>query len=269
MRRRRSVLGLAAALALLAACSAQARAPAAGPANESADEFGRPPAVALHLIRDLRLSVLAEREMRKDRVLKYLNLSVKVRNGVAEVSGKVGSEEIARHALGKVESVKGISEARPRFQWMDGSALVFGAPPPADQRTIFQAAKPPARLAPGAMTGSETLKSQAEAPHDLPAVDVSPVPKSESPRDDPPSVVVGLPQRVAAPPAAAAPATSLAERVAEVRQSEGRFRGIPVDVKEDGTLIVRRSGVSSRDATALSQALRRIPGVSEVLLSSD
>jgi hypothetical protein len=264
MRRRRSILALAVALALLAACSAQARGPAGGSPGSADDEFGRPPAAGLQMIRDLRLSVLAQREMKNDRVLKYLNLSVKVRNGVAEVSGKVQSEEIARYALGKVETVKGIVEARPRFQWMDGTMLVFGAPPPSDHATIFQAAKPPARLAPGATTGSETLKAHSEPPRELPAVDVSPVPTSDPPpRDDPPAVVVGTPHRVAAP------ATSLADRVAEVRQSQTRFKLIPVDVKDDGTLIVHRAGVSSLDATALSQALRRIPGVSEVLLSSD
>jgi hypothetical protein len=77
--------------------------------------------------------------------------------------------------------------------------------------------------------------------------------------------------KVAKPPSDPPPVNTrlaLPEEVARIRQSEARFRAITVDI-QDGNLVVHRRGVESRDATALAQILRRIPGVGEVLITND
>jgi hypothetical protein len=64
------------------------------------------------------------------------------------------------------------------------------------------------------------------------------------------------------------PAASLAELVNEARQSEARFREIAVEVRGQAVL-VRRGGAPGRDVMDLVQVLRRIRGVSDVILTSD
>src|SRR5947209_4184529 len=76
----------------------------------------RPPAAALGLIRDLRLTVVARREFQHDRVLGPLNLGVQVRNGVATVWGPVPSVEVARQAVARLEAINGIFEVRSELQ---------------------------------------------------------------------------------------------------------------------------------------------------------
>ena len=56
--------------------------------------------------------------------------------------------------------------------------------------------------------------------------------------------------------------------VERVRSSNSRFQSIPVEVR--GTMvIVGRSGADGEDVTALAQALRRVRGVTEVVVASD
>jgi hyperosmotically inducible protein len=267
---RRSLLGLSGAVLLTAL---------AGPV-EADESPPRPPASALGLIRDLRLTTLAKRALHADRVLAPLNLSVKVQNGVAELSGTVPSDEVGRQAVAKVETVKGISEVRANFRYQGPAAT--GATAPArksEERTVTEVAKPvpppevePPRNRPGGpaiVTGGEGRKARPEKPKPLPLMESTPLPRPN--REE--AVVVKPPRNFARLSEAGNAETvvrppTLAERVEQVRRGDARFRAIPVEI-EDDVLIVKRGGVRSEDATALSQLLRRIPGVRSVVLSSD
>jgi hypothetical protein len=270
MRTRRSVLALAAA-----ALSVAAARPAVADEGEA-----RPPAIAIGLIRDLRVKSLAERALAADRVLAPLNLSVKVRHGVAEVSGSIPSDEVGRQALAKVETVKGVEEVRANFRYT-GDARQAMAPPARtrDKRAVVQTAKPIAppgesetpRARPG---GQVPLVSGGEGHKTRPEKPAGPTPKEAGPKEEPRSAVrVGAPRTVTPKVAKRQAAAEekplpLAERVERVRQSQIRFRSIPVEVEGD-LLVVKRGSAPSEDATALSQALRRIPGVSGVLIARD
>jgi hypothetical protein len=268
MRRRQSILVLVAAVSLIAAAS---------PAQ--ADEGdGRPPGFAIGLIRDLHLKNLAERALSSDRVLAPLDLSVKVRNGVAEISGSVPSAEVGRQAVAKLETIQGISDVRPRFRYPNPAPMTTDLPKQGGQ-TVTEAAKPITKLpedidlpktrpgGPAIVTGGEGRKARPEDPAQLPPMESTPLPGSTKPS----GAVLKQPRAVTsvagkADPAARAP--SLAERVDRARKSQDRFRRIAVEVQGD-VILVRRSGARSEDATALAQILRRLPGVSEVVMSSD
>jgi osmotically-inducible protein OsmY len=238
MKHRRPILGLATALALFAipAVSWAANPPPRPPPLDLADpDPYHPPQSALGLIRDMRLRILAQRMLEADRVLAPLKLKVEVHSAVAVISGTIPSEEVGRDAIGKLETIKGIEEVRARFQ---RSASVLK---PADVGMHVEVAKHASANAARNEKGEDTVLS--------------------GPRTSAVKQGATAGAGVGRPP-------SLTEQVAQARKSDGRFAAINVDV-QDGMLVVHRSGVSSADATALAEKLRRIPGVGEVLIASD
>jgi hypothetical protein len=227
-----------------------------------------PPKSALGMIRDMRLRILAQHKLEADRVLAPLKLKVEVHNAVAVVSGTIPSDEVGRHAVGKLETVNGIQEVRPSFR-INASVLK-----PAGQGMHVEVAKPAGDAdslkgrprEPVVVTGTEGRKARPETPADLPSVNPA---RNEKGGD----IVLRAPRTSVVKQGASAGASvarppSLADEIARVRQSEGRFGAIAVDMQE-GMLVVHRSGVSSAVATALAEKLRRIPGVGEVLIASD
>ncbi len=236
MTNRRPILGLALAIGLFAAPAVlwAANPPPRSPPYDLSDpDPYHPPKSALGMLRDLRLRILAQRMLEADRALAPLKLKVEVHNAVAVVSGTIPSEDIGRDAKGKLETIKGIEDVRSRFQ-INASVLK-----PIEAGMHLEVARP-------------AHSARNEKGEDV-------VLRSPQPAAVKQSASAGA--SVARPP-------SLADQVARVRQSEGRFGAIAVDV-QDGMLIVHRSGVSSADATALAEKLRRIPGVGEVLIASD
>jgi hypothetical protein len=267
----RPLMGLALAMALVAAPAVlwAANPPPRSPPYDLADpDPYHPPKSALGMIRDMRLKILAQHALEADRGLAPWKLKVDVHNAVAVVSGTISSDDVGRDAIGKVEAIKGIIEVRSSFQ-RNASVLK-----PAYEGTHGEDARP-ARDAdsvkgrprePVAATLSEGRRTRPETPADLPAVDGS---RNERGGD----IVLRGPRQSPVKHGASAGASgvrspSLAEQVARIRQSEGRFGNISVEV-QDGMLVVHRGGVSSADATALAEKLRRIPGVGEVLIASD
>jgi hypothetical protein len=237
MRHRRPILGLATAIVLFAVPPVlwAANPPPRSPPGLTDPDPYHPPQSALGLIRDMRLRILAQHKLEADRGLAPLKLKVEVHNSVAVVSGTIPSDDVGRDAIGKLETIKGIEEVRARFH-RNASVLK-----PAEVGTHVEVAKPASANAARSEKGDD--------------------------------IVLGGPRTSAVKQGAEAGASaarppSLAELVKRVRQSEGRFQGIVVDIQE-GMLVVHRSGVASADATALAEKLRRIPGVGEVLIASD
>lgn len=206
------------------------------------DEPPRPPASALGKIRDLAATVRARRLLQEDRVLGPLNLGVAVENGVVSLWGPVPSRDVARQAIAKMETIKGITDVRTNFYFKDN-----------------QSASTPERIA---TAKPEFETGKLPVPQSPPADEVpkvfAPRPVAAAARREPPASVVHLPK----------PADSLTGKVSEARQSEARFRAIAVDV-QDTVVLVRRAASPPRDVMDLVQKLRRIPGVSDVILTND
>ncbi len=236
MRRWRSVVAVVAGLLL--SVSAPAGAVESPP---------RPPPSALGLIGDLRLTVLARRALQGDPALARLNLGVRVRDGVATVWGPVPSGAVARRIAATLKSIDGIDEVRSELQVRRPAERPLladiGIPPRMPTRT---AAKPD--------TASGTIRPR---PREAAVVATE---RKPQPRPATPAAIRG-----AAPPT---PAVPLSIAVARVRRSEPRFGAILVELRGD-VVVINRSGADPEDVTALAQALRRVRGVSEVMVASD
>jgi hypothetical protein len=207
----------------------------------------RPPTSALGLIGDLRLTVLARRALQNDPALARLNLGVRVRDGVATVWGPVPSDTVARRTVAKLETINGIEQVRSELQVRR----------PADRPLLADIGIPP-RL-PTRMAAKPDTASGAIRPRPREASVVAGE-KKPSPRPATPPP---------APAAGRAPAVvPLSVAVERVRQSEPRFQAISVELRGD-VVVIGRVGADAEDVTALAQALRRVKGVSEVMVASD
>src|SRR5262249_7635704 len=302
MRRSRTLLGVALALALGAAPARAAAPPprAAGPpARAACPPLARPPADALDAIQDMRLRVLARRALDREAALAELKLGIEVRRSVAVLSGVVPSVAAARLALERVEAINGILEVRSELRTGMGESLAdLSVPARASRNPLkVQAAKP---IGPGVLEPSLATVSGAgmkvARPGTLPPP--RPVPASVPSRPAERGLEVLPPTVKAAPspagsgadvrparvrqeggagrftsqqearPASPAPQPSaVAEAVAKVA-SAPPFRAIPVRVN-GGVVVISRKGADEDAVSSLFQALRRVSGVKEVRLSDD
>lgn len=255
MRYRRSILGAILGLCLFGAASAEGSEPPPP----------RPPASALGLIRDMRLTVLARRALARDRELSALKLGVEVRDGVATVWGEVPTADVKRQALAHLWAIDGIhgvrSELTAGFSQRD-AVVDLSIPSRVPARIEIESAKPDSE------TGS--LKK----PRDRAIMVGGDVPKAVKPGEIPARGVVLRPPTVVVPPKKEVPSTdeekapSVRDAVEKVKGSQTRFRSVPVEVRE-GVVIVIRSGADDADITALAQLLRRVGGVRGVVIRSE
>lgn len=232
----------------------------------------RPPASALGKIRDLAVTVRARRALQEDSVLGALNLGVWVENGVAVVWGPVPSQDVGRRALAKLRSVTGIAEVRPDFHLRQPDAdrlLADLTPRPVDALARIDVYKPDSAR-------SEPLPM----PRAIPQPAELAVATAARPSAHPPAVRDRETPRLLAPRAVASvrrqpeaevvrrPRASLAEQVDQVRRADPRFRDIPVRLR--GTSVeVRRGDGEDEAATELANRLRRLVGITDVLLTDD
>lgn len=234
----------------------------------------RPPTSAPGKIRDLAATVRVRRALQEDSVLAGLNLSVWVENGVASLWGPVPTEEIGRQAVTKLESVRDIAEVRPN--------LYVRKPEP--ERLLLAERAPPA----DSLARIDVFKPDSDQIEPTPpARPAAPVPLNAElaaapPRQSPPRAMAKelatprllAPRAVASarrPPEAEVvrrPRANLAEQVEQARRADPRFRDIPVRL--NGTSVeVRRAADDDGLALALANALRRIPGLTDVVLTDD
>lgn len=233
----RTLLGLAAAVAL-----------GGGPAF--ADEPHAPPASAHESKHDTKLKVMARLALSRDPTLGPLKLEVDVRDGVAVVRGAVPSAATAERArqvlteltelLGVRSELRVVGAAPPLPPPLTVPSL---PPPPAVPKLVIPSPRPRPEAVP---TRSAGLPAQAAPKSKLPvATYVSAKKRSEE---------------------AARPA-DLAAAVAALRESNPAYRAVPVRVVGDVVIVSRRG--DDADVAALAQALRRVPGVAEVVRSND
>jgi hypothetical protein len=219
------------------------------------------------LIRDLRLTVLARRALQNDRELSRLNLGVRVTDGVATVWGPVPSDAVARQAVAKVRSVNGIYDVRSELQYRRPAQRPLladiGIPPRVPTR--IEVAKPDTDT--GAIRSRPRDQTvmvgdrKGVRPTDLPPLKALPMPSE-------PSTTARPAPATPAEKADRTPPVPLSVAVQRVKMSSSRFRSIPVELRGD-VVVIGRSGADDEDVTALAQALRRVRGVSEVVVASD
>jgi osmotically-inducible protein OsmY len=190
-------------------------------------------------LHDLEVTIRAREALGKDGVLAPLNLGVKVRKGVATLSGPVPSGEMIRRAAEVLEKVQGVYEVR--------SELYVAAPPPG-----------PADLTPNEPGRLDTLTGHKP---DAPRTHVTlmgPV-SADGPAAKPEAPPAG---KLARPPV-----ESVAQAVERLRQSELRFQSIRTEIR-DSTVIVRGGTARGEYVTAFAQAVSRLPGVQRVVVES-
>lgn len=188
-------------------------------------------------VHDLEVTIRAREALGKDRDLAPLNLGLKVRRGVATLSGPVPSGEIVRRAAEVLEKVRGVYEVR--------SELYVAAPPPGP------ADVPPNE--PGRLDTLTGLKPDAPRTHVTlmgPVAADGPSAKPEAPPAEKP---------------AAPPVESVAQAVERLRRGELRFQAIRTEVHDD-SVIVRGGTVRGEYVTAFAQAVSRLPGVRRVVV---
>jgi hypothetical protein len=254
------------ALALAALCLV---VPA--PAAESGT--GRPPAAALSLIRDMRLAYHARRALAADRELATLNLSVKVRDGVATLWGPVRSAEQGRRALRTVGQVDGILRVRSELYVTTPADPLekFTLPPRADSPAY---ARSDTRREPGPPPAPPREPAPApgtSAPRALPPLGDPPAPDRRPVMLLAPVAVPGRAgERVAARPVQgpATPPTTVEAAIEQLRRAEPRFWGVGAEVR-GGTVVLKAESARGEDVMAFARALQRVKGVERVVVQAD
>ncbi|MFO0927358.1 MAG: BON domain-containing protein [Gemmataceae bacterium] len=230
----------------------------------------RPPTSALGKIRDLAVTVRARRALQEDSVLGALNLGVWVENGVASVWGPVPSDEVGRRAIEKLRTVAGVADIRVDFHHRprDPDHLLADLTPrPGEALARIDVYKPDS-----GRVESLPMPRPTPQPAEL-AVATAPRPPApaavrdrETPRLLAPRPVASV-RRQPEAEVVRRPRASLADQVDQVRRADPRFRDIPVRLR--GTAVEVRRGDADDAATDLANRLRRIPGVTDVLLTDD
>ncbi len=240
-----------------------------------------PPPSAWTVELDLKLEIEVRQALNEDKVLRPLNVGVKVRKGCVTLWGPVSSALDERRAMEKVEQVRGLAGLRSEL-------YVRNAPPNRDALALALLPEPvPTRTEvalPNRESGALTLLHKRSAEPSPPP----PRPREEGPGEGlppivrtadttppapPPLAVADLP-KPGKPPVLLAPvalgprpsaARSLAVLVEQTRQSQARFRLVQADVQ--GSVVLLRSGEARpEDVTALATALLRVSGVGDVVI---
>jgi hypothetical protein len=193
---------------------------------------------------DIQTEALILRALRKDAQLGRLNLGVHVAGGTAKLCGPVPTAELKQRAISIVQHIEGVLTVSARDLYVS---------------TSDQGRK---RL---------TVLIQEERPTQTRAASVpAPPPQVEADRPPPkaaPPVRSGEATRLTANPRLASPAVSLAAAVEHLRQSSVRYQRIRARV-QDATVYVHPGDSAVEDAMRFAQAIRRLPGVQHVVLSS-
>ena len=196
--------------------------------------------------KDIAIEAKIRRALRQDAQLRPLNLGVHVSGGIAKLSGPVPAAELQKRAIKIAGHVDGvltvtakdlyISTAEPNGQRL--SVRIEDDPP-----TQTRAASPPR---PGETDRQITLLA--------PEIMAAPARVPEA-------------ARLTANPHPVSPAVSIAAAIENLRQREARYQQLRARVR-DTTVYIFAGDTSTEDAMTFAQAVRRLPGVQHVILSS-
>lgn len=204
--------------------------------------------------RDMEVEVNVHKALRKDAQLKPLNLSVRMANGVARLSGPVPSQDVKQRVLRIVEGVQGVLKVDGRDLYVSTSARGsqrMAIVVPDDQPTQTSSASP--RFP---STGTVPLPRENGQQVTLLAPQVAPRPAR-----------VPEAARLTAHPRLASVTDSILAAVERLRRRDERFHSIRTQV-QGSTVRIFPSDAPGEDAMLFAQAVRCVPGVQHVLVAS-
>jgi osmotically-inducible protein OsmY len=199
--------------------------------------------------------------LRKDAQLGPLNLGVHVSGGVARLSGPVPAAELKQRAISLTQRVDCILKVNARDLYVSSSdqgRKRLTVQIQEDRPTQTRAAS-----APLPSSAADWTDSPRQAASDRP-------PRNEitllAPEIAPPARA-GEAARLTANPRPVSPAVALSAAIEQLRQHDGRYQQIRARV-EGATVFVLPGDTAGEDAMRFAQAVRRLPGVEHVIVSS-
>lgn len=219
--------------------------------------------------KDIEIETKIRRALRQDAQLRPLNLGVHLSGGVADLSGPVPTAELKQRAIAIVQHVTGVLAVNGKDLYVstsESSGKRLAVVIPEDRPTQTRSASPGLPS-----IGLEPLDSKLPARSGqqitllAPEMDARPSPALPSPK-------LGAEKageaRLTANPRPASPAVSISIALEQLRRRDSRYQQIRARV-QDATVYVYPNGTTSEDAMTFAQAVRRLPGVQHVILSSD
>jgi osmotically-inducible protein OsmY len=223
-------------------------------------------------MKDIEIETKIRRALRQDAQLRPLNLGVQMSGGVASLSGPVPTAELKQRAIAIAQRIDGVLAVSGKGLYISTSdqssqrlAVVIQDERPIQTRSASPGSPSPSGgwMAEGAGSNSPSRGSQPialQAPQKAsPAAPVLPSPKLEEERTG------GT--RLTANPHPASPTVSISLALEQLRRRETRYQQIRTRV-QDTTVFVFPGEATSEDAMTFAQAVRRLPGVQHVILSS-
>jgi osmotically-inducible protein OsmY len=209
--------------------------------------------------KDIEIVARIRQALRQDAQLRSLNLSVRMSGGVAGLSGPVPTLELKRRAISIVERVEGVLTVSAKDLYISTSdrgnktlTVVIQEDRPTQTRSA----------SPGSLSSSlGSFDSRLSMRDSQP---ISPRASEKSA----PAARVPEAARLTAHPHPVSSSVSISIAVEQLRRRDARYQQIRARV-EGTTVFVFPGDTSSEDAMTFAQAVRRLPGVQHVILSSD
>jgi hypothetical protein len=220
----------------------------------AADQPGRsfPSTSSTRRATDLEIETKARRALRNDAQLASLNLNVHVAGGTARLSGPVPSPQHKQRAIAIVERVEGVLRMTARDLYVSSTA---------------EGPKRPSVL----IEDDQPTQTRSASPLALSNGTAAPSPSNQqvtllAPEPAPRPARVPEAARLTANPRPASPTISIPAALEQLRQRDRRFRQIRTQV-QGATVYIYPSDAPGEDAMLFAQAIRRVPGVQNVLVA--
>ncbi|MHB1424591.1 MAG: BON domain-containing protein [Gemmataceae bacterium] len=200
---------------------------------------------------DIETEARILRALRKDAQLGPLNLGVHVSSGVARLSGPVPTAELKKRVIALARQVDSVLTVNARDLYVSSADRVrkqLSLQIQDDRPTQTRAASPP-----------------------LPSNGRGATPRNDitllAPEMASPPARVSETARLTANPRPVSPAVALAAAIEQLRQREARYQQIRARV-QGATVFVLPGDTAIEDSMRFAQAVRRLPGVEHVIVSS-
>lgn len=208
--------------------------------------------------KDIEIVARIRLALRQNAQLQPLNLGVQMSGGVASLSGPVPTEELKKRAISIVQRVEGVLSVSAKDLYISTSDR------PSRGLTVFIQEERPTQT----RSASPGSLSSAVGSFDsrLPARNNQHIP-SLTRECTAPAVRAPEAARLTAHPHPTSPSESISVALEQLRRRDTRYQQIRTRV-EGTTVFVFPADASSEEAMTFAQAVRRLPGVQHVILSS-
>jgi len=213
-------------------------------------------------MKDIEIETKIRRALRQDAQLRPLNLGVQMSGGVASLSGPVSAAELKQRAIAIAQRIEDVLAVNGKGLYISTSAQSGKrlAVVIQDERPTQTRSASPGPPSPGGgwmiESGGSRSPSTASQPIAL-----------QPPQKATPAARVPEAARLMANPHPVSPAVSISLALEQLRRRETRYQQIRTQV-QGTTVFVFPDEATSEDAMTFAQAVRRLPGVQHVILSS-